>query len=361
MNRSVTAILLATLILSACSEPQPEPVSVARPVKYFTVGGGSGDRQRVYPGVVRAADSAQVGFEVAGRVTQLTAKEGQRVEAGEELARLDPRDYEADLEIATADLRKAQADLQRSQNIQAEDPGAITNERIDEDKRAVEVAQAQVSQARKAVDDTVLRAPFAGVVSERLIEEFENVQAKQSVVIVENLDEMEVEVNVPERDVAASSNGGQRGFDAQGLATLTSEVMPVVSLSSRPTQAYPARFTEVATRADPATRTFAVRMAVETPDDVVLLPGMTARVTGRFQGSGVVVNIPITALSGSPDGNGAVWVIDPQTNTVSQRRVEVGELVADQVIILSGLAPGEVIAGTGAPLLSEGMQVSRFE
>ncbi|MEO0972693.1 MAG: efflux RND transporter periplasmic adaptor subunit, partial [Pseudomonadota bacterium] len=220
---------------------------------------------------------------------------------------------------------------------------------------------AQVSQARTAGGDTVLRAPFDGVVSQRLIEEFENVQAKQAVVIVENLLDVEVEVNVPERDVAGGPNEGQRGFDADALAALTAQVQPMVSLSARPTEAYPARFTEVATRADASTRTFAVRMAVDTPEAVVLLPGMTARVTGRFEGAGDVVNLPITALVGAPSGAGAVWVIDPSTNTVSRREVELGELVGEEVIVLGGLLPGEVIAATGASLLSEGMQVKRFE
>lgn len=358
--KHATAVL-AALLAGACSEPPMAPVTAVRPVKYFTVGGASGERNRVYPGVVRAAESAQVGFEVPGRVISLRALEGQRVKAGEELGRLDASDYESQLEIAQADLRKAQADLVRSRNIQAEDPGAITQERIDADRRAVEVTQARVNQAQKALNDTVLRAPFDGVVSQRLIEAFENVRAKQPVVIVENLNDVEVEVNVPERDVADNRNDGPRGFDADALARLTADIDPRISLSARPDQSYPARFTEVATRADPATRTFAVRLAVDTPAEIVLLPGMTARVTGGFRSSADVVNIPVTALSASPNGSGQVWVIDPETDVVSARRVQLGELVDDQVIVTAGLAPGEIIAATGARLLVEGMQVKRFD
>jgi RND family efflux transporter MFP subunit len=178
---------------------------------------------------------------------------------------------------------------------------------------------------------------------------------------VENLNDVEVEVNVPERDVADRSNDGRRGFDAADLARLTAEINPLVSLSARPDQSYPARFTEVATRANAATRTFAVRLAVDTPDDVVLLPGMTARITGRFRSSQDAVNIPLTALVSKPDGAGQVWVIHPETNLVSAREVALGQLVDDQIIVTAGLVPGEIIAATGAHLLVDGMQVKRFK
>lgn len=354
--------MACALLISACGEAPGEATApVLRPVKFLTIGANEAAGSRIYPGVVRAAESAEVGFEVPGRVVSLEALEGQRVEAGEALARLDPSDYQSQLEIALANLRKAQADLARSENIQSEDAGAITAERIDGDRRAVEVAQARADQARKAVEDTVLRAPFEGVVSQRLIDEFENVRAKQPVMIVENLDNMEVSVNVPERDVVDRRNNGMQGFDEAQLARLTTEINPRVSLSARPDDIYPARFTEISTRADAATRTFAVRMTLDVPAGVVLLPGMTARVTGDFRSADEAVYIPLTALASAPNGSGRVWVIDTGRNVVSARDVALGELMDDQVLVTTGLAPGETIAATGANLLVEGMQVKRFE
>ncbi|MEM9386166.1 MAG: efflux RND transporter periplasmic adaptor subunit [Pseudomonadota bacterium] len=358
--RTAIGALIVGSCLTACSEaPAPAPPPV-RPVKFFQVYEGGGERDQEYPGEVRAADTASVGFEVSGRVVSLLAQEGQKVAAGDVLATLDDRDYRANLDIAQADLRKAQADLQRSESVYAEDPGAITVERIDSDRRALEVAQAQVAQARKAVEDCTVRAPFDGVVSRRLIEQFENVQAKQPVVIVENLARIEVEVAVPERDVLERGRPGN-GLSAADLELLTAEISPRITFNALPGIELPGRITEVAARADATTRTFAARIAFDAPQDITLLPGMTARVKGRFEGAAAIVDIPLSALASTTQAQGRVWVIDTQSMTVTGREVLLGSLHEDRVTVLAGLSGGEVIAATGAAQLAEGMKVRRFE
>ncbi|MGE0624385.1 MAG: efflux RND transporter periplasmic adaptor subunit [Pseudomonadales bacterium] len=349
-------LLAGALWLGACTEEAPDRTPVVRPVKIHEVTDDGGGQVREYPGAVRAATSAEMGFEVPGRIVELDAKEGAQVEAGQVLGRLDDSDYRADLDIAMANLRKSQADLTRSERVYAEDPGAITPERIDSDRRAVEVSQAQVAQAQKAVNDTVLKAPFRGVVSRRLVEVYENVQAKQPVVIVENLRAMEVEINVPERDIV---NRAQNRTSAD-VEAATERVKPMVSISSLPDSSFPGRITEVASRADPATRTFAVRIAFEAPEGLAMLPGMTARVTARFGGAGGVT-IPVAALVATPDSEPKVWVVDPETMTVTGRQIRLGAAVGDVVAVLDGLEPGEWVATTGLAQLADGMQVSRYQ
>lgn len=347
------------LLLGACGGEAPEPVEVARPVKILEIGGLESDRLQEYPGIIRAAESAEVSFEVPGRIVRLAALEGQQVEAGQVVGALDDSNFAADQDIAEANLRKARSDLARSEAVYAEDAGAITLERIDADRRAVEVAEARVAQARKAVNDTLLRAPFDGVVSRRLVEVYENVQAKQPVAIIENLGDIEVEVNVPERDILRRGTT-QRSYSIEELERVSETVQPMVMISSLPGVRLPGTITEIATRADPATRTFAVRIRFEAPEDVALLPGMTARVQGRFQTGGEVL-IPISALAATPGSEGKVWVVDPDSMTVSARVVELGEMTGDRIRVLGGLSSGELVAVTGAAQLAEGMEVTRFE
>ena len=288
------ALLAVTLLIAGCSEPAPDTAPIVRPVKILEIGALAAGNVREYPGALRAADSADVSFEVAGRIIKLEAREGQEVQAGDVLAELDDTIYAAELDVAVANLNKARADLSRSENIFAEDPGAITQERIDSDRRAVEVSVARVAQARKSVDDTVLLAPFDGAVSRRLVEVFENVQAKQPVVIVENLSRVEVEINVPERDMLGRGTGRRT---REELDEIQQSVKPMVALSAVPDVEFPGVISEVATRADPTTRTFAVRIAFDAPPDAGLLPGMTARVSGRFQGN-APVKVPVSAVGG---------------------------------------------------------------
>jgi RND family efflux transporter MFP subunit len=355
----VARVLISFVVaasIAGCGEPPPDTTPVVRPVKILDVSPLGLGQVREFPGFVRAADSAEVSFEVPGRIVELEAKEGQKVKAGDTLAKLDDTNFVADLNVALANLRKARSDLQRSENIFAEDPGAITQERIDADRRAVEVTDAQVVQAKKAVDDTVLRAPFDGSVSRRLVEVFENVQAKEPVLIVENLDRVEVEINVPERDMLSRESGTVTGEE---LEEISRRVAPMVSLSAMPDVEFPGTLSEVATRADPATRTFAVRIAFNPPSDTSLLPGMTARVSGRFQGN-APVKVPVSALAADPESEATVWIVDPDTMTVSARVVGLGQMAGDEVEIVSGVEPGDMIAVTGATQLAEGMQVSRF-
>ena len=349
-------LLVPTMLVSGCGQEATEAPPIVRPVKILEIGALGAGSVREYPGAIRAADSADVSFEVAGRIIKLEAREGQEVQAGDVLAKLDDTIYAAELDVAVANLNKSRADLSRSENIFAEDSGAITQERIDSDRRAVEVSVARVAQAQKTVDDTVLLAPFDGAVSRRLVEVFENVQAKQPVVIVENLSRVEVEISVPERDMVGRGSGRRT---REELEEIQQSVKPMVALSAVPDVEFPGRISEVATRADPTTRTFAVRIAFDAPPDSGLLPGMTARVSGRFQGN-APVRVPVSAIAGSPGAKATVWVINPDTMTVHARTVELGELAGEEVEIVAGLESGEMIATTGVTQLAEGLQVSRF-
>ena len=351
--------LAATAALGGCADEAPEPVEVVRPVKIMEIGGLETGRVQEYPGILRAADSAEVSFEVPGRIVRLEALEGAEVTAGQVIGALDDANFRAELDIASANLRKARSDLARSEAVYAEDPGAITLERIDGDRRMVEVSEAQIVQAQKAVDDTILRAPFDGVVSRRLVEVFENVQAKQPIVIIVNLGNIEVEINIPERDIL-TQGGSQRSYSDEDLANATVRAKPMVSVSSLPDLEFEGTISEIATRADPSTRTFSVRIRFQGPTDIPLLPGMTARVRGKFQTAGEV-RIPVTALAATPDAEPKVWVVDPETMTVSARVVELGQMTGNDVSVTYGLYAGEMIAITGATQLAEGMQVSRFD
>lgn len=117
-HRSLLLVLALSLgpLLVGCSEPLPAEKTVARPVKIHTVGSLTPMAVREYPGTIRAYQTAEMGFEVAGRVIEFLVREGDEVEQGDLLARLDARDYEADLKVAQANLAKAQADLTRAEN-----------------------------------------------------------------------------------------------------------------------------------------------------------------------------------------------------------------------------------------------------
>ena len=136
---------------------------------------------------------------------------------------------------------------------------------------------------------------------------------------------------------------------------------PRVSISSAPGREFPAVLTEYATAADPVTRTFEARLRFDPPDDINLLPGMTAEVSIDIPedalGASAAVWIPAVAVLADDAGNATVWNVDAATMQVIRTIVEVGTLSGADIRILSGLEQGDRIAVSGVHNLREGMEV----
>ncbi len=137
--RAATAIigLCLSFVAVGCGGEPVEEKAVAWPVKILTIGGPNSAGWREYPGTIRGAQTAEMAFEVLGRMIGRPVKAGERVKKGTVLARLDDRDYVAQLDVAKANLRKAQSDYRRGKNIYSEDPGAISKEQLDAYRKGV--------------------------------------------------------------------------------------------------------------------------------------------------------------------------------------------------------------------------------
>lgn len=355
--RCIAGAVLALAVggmLCACSDEAPPAAPVVRPVKMLTVGeSASGTRE--YPGRLRAGQQADMAFEVAGRIVEFPFREGETASAGAVLARLDDRDYVNLLEQAQAALNNRRTYLRRI--AQAHETGAVSDQDMDDARAQVEVAAAEVKIRQKAVDDTVLRAPFDGVMSRKLVEDFANVQAKQPVLIFEDPSTMEIKVSVPERDLAA------RSAKHDTPEQITRRIQPKVIVTSLPDRVFPARLEELATTADPATRTFEATFVFDPGKDVTVLPGMTAKVivTLKAEASQAAeVAIPARAAVADPNGQAAVWIVKPD-DSVEMRPVTLGPLRGDEVFVRKGLANGDTVVVSGMGELRPGMKVRRWE
>lgn len=344
--------VLATAL--ACAEEEPPAPLPPRPVKMMEVGGGAAGTLE-FPGEIRPAQQADMAFEVPGRIAAFPAQEGQRVKEGALLARLDPRDYEAELAKQRAQLEKTKTDLERYRTLY--EKGVSPQAEFERAQRNYEASRANFLQAQKAVEDTELRAPFDGVVARKLVEDFANVPAKEPVLILQDDSSLEIRVNVPERDFARMTPGVP-------VEERNRRANPRVVVSALGDRRFPARITEISTTADPQTRTYQARFAFENPPDVNVLPGMTARVvvdTGDAGAGGAEIHVPVQAVVSDPEGEPFVWVVDSDTMQVSRAPVRLGRMTGDRVVIESGLEPGQTVAISGVHDLREGAKVRRFE
>ncbi len=358
MKRPAAALAVMLTLLGGCDRAaEPPAEEVIRPVKLFTFAQQGADAIVEYSGTVGAAQRSDMGFEVPGRVIEFRVSAGDRVREDQVLAKLDPADYQAQLDKALADRNAAEADYRRFE--QAYRENAVTKQDLDLASRNLEVANAALRTARKAVADTELRAPFDGVVAQKLVNDFANVQAKQPVLVLQDDSSLEMQVDIPEQDWARARPGIEAENRAQRLH-------PRVAISAIPDRVFPAYLKELNTTADPVTRTYQVTLGFDNPDDVNVRPGMTGRVIlsvppdfdlGTTRGGATV---PVVAVRTDETGQAFVWVLDDDMR-VHRRPVEVGEIAGERIRLLDGLEPGERIAVSGVHNLREGMRVRAYE
>ncbi|MEM9668702.1 MAG: efflux RND transporter periplasmic adaptor subunit [Pseudomonadota bacterium] len=341
-------VLAACLfVIVACSaEPVVETeTAVEQPIKYYVVTTATNEVPVSYPGAIEAAQKSELTFQVSGLLQELPVIEGQDVRKGDLLAKLDQRDFRNSLAAAQAQFDNAEAAFKRAETLAAEN--AVSRAVFDQRKSSRDIARAELRMARKALEDTELRAPFDGYVAQVNVESFQNIAAQQDVMTLKNDGELDAVVDIPAQIVAQQPN-----FEPKDI---------VVTLDADPSRSIPAVFKEARVVADPSTQTYPVRFSFNPPPDLQILPGMSARIEATFvyKGEPSELGYSVPAGSISTNENGTfVWIIDEDTQTVSRRSVTVSEdRVGSYVTIISGLESGDVIAGAGAAYLYEGMQV----
>lgn len=353
----VGGLALTVVLLAACAktEPAPEPV---RSVKLMTVGPQSMVFAQEYAGDVRARSESRLGFRVAGKLLARSVEVGQRVQAGQVLAQLDAADYQLAANAAQAQVHAARtqrdlaaADLKRYAELKAQN--FISGAELERREAALKSAQASLDQAMaqnqgqvNQKDYTSLRADKAGVVVAVEAEPGQVLGAGTPVVRVAYDGPRDVVVALPEHQLA----GVQVGSRA------------VVRLWAAD-QERQGTVREVAAAADPATRTFAIKLALDGGAADVPL-GATAYVrwakpTGPVAAMASPLKLPTSALWAKGQAS-AVWVYDAASSTVKAQPVVVSTADGNQAVIASGLKGGEQVVVAGVHVLAEGQKVTVY-
>lgn len=346
----LAATLVAAFVLAGCSrqEPAPEPI---RSVKVMTVGLDAFESSHEFAAEVRPRIESRLGFRVAGKITRRQAEVGQRVKAGDVLAQLDPQDYNlaataarAQVNAALTNRDLAAADFKRYQALREQN--FISGAELERRETTLKAAQAQLEQTQAQLATqgnqaayTSLVADAAGVITAIEAEPGQVVSAGQPIVRIAQDGPRDVVFSVPEDKVAAMKTGSDVGVRVwSDNSQLTGKVR------------------EVASMADPVTRTYPVKVAV----DASTLPlGATVYVSPRsLSMAGLqVIKLPTSALR--KEGNGtAVWLLDKQTMTVKSQPVQIATADGNEAVIAAGLKPGMVVVAAGVHVLSPGQKVA---
>lgn len=358
MSRACFAVALTALIIMGfvgCAKESSPPASeLPRPVKTAVVESPSSGGLRKFPARIAAAQEAELSFRVSGVVQELPVNQGDDLAEGDLIARLAARDYQIVVNDRRATYDNARKNYRRGQELVT--TGAISKLDFDRLESEFQSASAALDAANQELEYTQLRAPFAGTIARKFVDQFEEVQAKQAIAVLQNLDTLEVIFDVPE--------GIVRRIQARSEGDAAERIQATVGFEDRPDEVYSLTFQEVSTRADDATQTFEVIYRMEQLPKGVILPGMTATVTVDLTGHTLtdpIFAIPSSAVFAASDLTPRVWVVDPETLTVSPRIVSLGRMVGSNVEVLDGLETGMRIVTAGTPFLVEGMKVRLLE
>lgn len=353
--RLLTFMLIAAPLAAYPDEPAADPaVPAMRPVLTVVAEADMRGRTTTYVGEIVPRIETPIAFKSNGRIAERLVAVGDVVDEGQVLIRLERADFENQLLVAQAEeaaarsaLATAEATLERQSRLVQS--GSVsraafeaTEQEAESARARLESAQANVNLARLALDHTDIAAPMAGVVTATAGNPFQVVTAGQEVVRIATLDDPEAVFDVPE----------------QLMRDGNENIAVSLALLSDPSVVATGRVSEVSPVADPSTRTYRVRVAIDDAPERMLLG---APVSGSLiLDAQQVFELPATSLT-SVDGGPAVYVVDRATDTVVRKPIEISHQNATSLFVSQGVEDGDQVVTAGVSTLRPGQAVTLSE
>ena len=289
-------------------------------------------------GSLRAVRGADLAAEIPGIVDSVGFESGRDVEAGTVLLRLRPNDDAAKLAELQAAADLASANLARdTKQFRAQ---AVSQATIDADDSHLRGARAQVAQQEALMAEKIVRAPFAGRLGLRQVDQGQYLPAGTPIVTLQALDPIYVDFYVPQQALGQVHNGQ----DAR------------VTLDGFPGRSFKAVVSAISPKLDTASRMVQLRATIANPDRV-LLPGMFATVFLEYGAPHRYITLPQSALVYNPYGSTVYVVTSGKPMTVHTALVKAGPTRGDQVAVLDGLHEGDVVVTSGQLKLHQGSTI----
>lgn len=345
--------LFALGALAACSKSDEKPPEVIRPVLSVVVEPRT-TQTFGFAGSVEPQVSADLAFRLLGRIVSRDVKVGDIVSKGTTIAALDPTALELAVQAAKAELSNAEAQFanaaaseERQRQLLA---SANTTQAVfDSAQQARKAAEANVERAKAALAKSQeqlgyarLFSDFDGVVTAVGAEVGQTVSAGQTVVTVARSDLREAVVDIPDQLTGDLAAGTPFQVILQSLPTIETE----------------AKLREIAPQSEGSTRTRRVKLTLVDPPQAFRL-GSTVTAT-RVTKVAPTIELPMSALL-EKDGADKVWIVDPQTSSVSAKEIKVAAKGAATFTVAEGLEAGTRVVTAGVHSLSEGQKVKVLE
>lgn len=332
----------------------PEPL---RPVRSAVAKSCDKMPDLTFAGIVQASATRTLAFKQSGRIQRIVVSKGQEVRKGDKLAWLDPLDFKSSLAKAEAVEKRDRLSYERKSD--ALRKKAISQEDVSQSEAQLRQSEAALDLAKRALEETVLYAPFDGTVAEVPATELDMVGPANHIVKMQDTSSVNIDVGVAEKYILRRKQ----------FVDVDTDEGRTVSFDSLPGRSFRVSFKEFQASADQNNQTFIATYTMVAPKDLLLLPGMSATLTisgASYAKTGdesadAMMIIPESGIGAASDGSHFVWVLrqTPEKGVYEvNRRGVVVVRRTDEGTVVTGLKSDERIATAGVSILSEGRKVT---
>ncbi len=335
---ALAAVAFTVVMTAACHRATPAASEQPPIVTVATIETSGGDYDIKYPGLVKAAHELDLSFKVAGTIDCVFVKEGDRVCKGQLLARLDTVDYRNQLDATTAEYEAVMAEAGRVVDLYNDD--ATTRSNYDKAVSGMRQIQSKLNYHRNQLDYCYLRAPMDGMVSACHYSAHENVSAGMQIVQMLGSGSHEVEIHVSDKIYV--NRDRIVGYSCR-LGPYGDQEFILTPISYAPSAN--------------ANQLYTVRLKVENPKGLQILPGMNASVTAKVNSGQHTISVPTRSLSHDSDGE-HIWIVRADS-TVACMPVRVLDVSKNGTcrIEADSLDDGCRVVTSGLSRIKEGMKV----
>lgn len=289
-------------------------------------------------GSIEGKTTVHLGFMVAGKINYISSKEGQNINKGQLISSIDPTNYSIAKEISDAQLNSTSDEYKRLKIMY--DRGSVSDGDFSKIVYGLEQAKAQQKLQSKNVSDTKLFSPINGVLLKKQAEVGEIINVGSPLFVISDISTVKVIAYIPEGEL----HNIKLGQTASILITSLGET-------------FSGKVIEIGSAADAASRAFTVKIEIQNPKQLIR-PGMIAEVKLPSSQEKAIITLPVELILHDLDNQSYVFVVDQKQNKAFKRKISVGNVVDNKIIITSGLNVGEFVVTSGQTKLNDGSLIS---
>lgn len=343
MKRTIFVIAILSMLIYGCSgKEESKGKSEARqePVKVEVAKAEVVRENKVleYSGTVEAMQTIPLSFESIGRVDAVYVDEGDFVDKGQLLARVERGSLESSYKGALAKYEQAVDAQNRLKSVY--EKGSLPEIKWVEVNTQVAQAKAMLDVTQRNLENCEMTAPTSGIIGSRNIEPGMTAMQVQSPLEIVKIDEVLVKISVPENEI---------GYMKKGMEA-------TIIVGALQNQKYTGVIEKVGVVAHVLSRTYAVKVRVENKD-MKLKPGMVCEVTILFPKTEEKLLVPYSSVEKDATYQEYVYVADKSSGLAERRYVEIDDFVDEQIAIKSGLNSGELVVVAGNQKITDGTPV----